>query len=92
MAKLRHDHPHLKLVVTEESRSANAPHIGTLQAHHLHYILGVKEGDHAFLFDQVRVAEQAGQVTFYEKKDPSSDLLHQVRFINQVPLKTSNPE
>src|SRR5436309_13362601 len=47
VAKLRHDHPHLKFIVTEDSLSANAPHIETLQDHHLHSILGVKEGDHA---------------------------------------------
>jgi hypothetical protein len=63
MAKLRQDHPHLKCIVTEDSLSANAPHIETLQDHHLHSILGVKEGDHAFLFNQVQAAEQAGHVT-----------------------------
>ena len=47
IGKLRQDHPHLKLIVTEDSLSSNAPHIEVLQAHNLHYILGVKEGDHA---------------------------------------------
>jgi hypothetical protein len=47
VAKLRQDHPHLKFIVTEDSLSSNAPHIETLKAHGLHYILGVKEGDHA---------------------------------------------
>ena len=51
--KLRQDHPHLKFIVTEDSLSSNAPHIETLHNHALHYILGVKEGDHAFLFQQV---------------------------------------
>jgi hypothetical protein len=50
IAKLRKDHPHLKFIVTEDSLSSNAPHIETLHAHGLHYILGVKEGDHAYLF------------------------------------------
>jgi hypothetical protein len=45
IAKLRQDHPHLKFVVTEDSLSSNAPHIETLHAHGLHYILGVKDGD-----------------------------------------------
>src|SRR3989475_12857517 len=57
IAKLRQDHPHLKLIVTEDSLSSNAPHIETLQDHALHYILGVKEGDHALLFQQVEAAE-----------------------------------
>src|SRR5215475_6821696 len=44
ITKLRQDHPHLKLIVTEDSLSSNAPHIQVLHEHHLHYILGVKEG------------------------------------------------
>lgn len=36
VAKLRQDHPHLKFIVTEDSLSANAPHIETLRAHDLH--------------------------------------------------------
>jgi hypothetical protein len=90
--KLRQDHPHLKLIVTEDSLSANAPHIRELQAQQLHYILSVKEGDHAFLFEQVRAAEQAGQVMGYEKKDPTANLLHRFRFINQVPLNATNQD
>jgi len=54
---LRQDHPHLKVIVTEDSLSSNAPHIEVLQAHNLHDILGVKEGDHASLFAQVAAAE-----------------------------------
>ena len=38
IAKLRQDHPHLKVIVTEDSLSSNAPHIEVLQDHHLHYI------------------------------------------------------
>ena len=40
----------------------------------------------------MRAAEQAGQVTLYEKKDPSADIVHRFRFINQVPLNASNAE
>jgi hypothetical protein len=63
IAKLRQDHPHRKFIVTEDSRSSNAPHIETLHVHGLHYMLGVKDGDHAYLFAQVQAAEQAGRVT-----------------------------
>src|SRR6266446_1981983 len=48
VAKVRQDHPHLKFIVTEDSLSANAPHIEALHAHDLRYILGVKEGDHTY--------------------------------------------
>jgi len=92
MAKLRQDHPHLKLIITEESLSSNAPHLETLQAHNLHSILGVKEGDHAYLFDQVQAAEHAGCVIFYERHDRAAGLVHRFRFINDVPLHASNAD
>ena len=92
VAKLRQDHPHLKFIVTEDSLSSNAPHIETLQAHDLHYLLGVKEGDHAFLFQQVQAAEHAGRVTHYERHDRAAALVHRFRFVNDVPLNASNAD
>ena len=89
--KLRQDHPHLKFIVaTEDSLISNAPHIETLHNHALHYILGVKEGDHTFLFQQVEAAEHAGRVTSYERHDRASGLVHRFRFVNDVPLNASN--
>jgi hypothetical protein len=90
IAKLRKDHPHLKFIVTEDSLSSNAPHIETLQAHELHYILGVKTGDHTYLFEQVQAAEQAGRVTTYERHDRAARVVHCFRFVNDVPLNASN--
>ena len=92
VAKLRQDHPHLKFIVTEDSLSSNAPHIETLQAHRLHYILGVKEGDHASLFEQVQAAEHAGRVTDYERHDRAAGLVHRFRFVNDVPLNASHAD
>ena len=89
---LRQDHPHLKFIVTEDSLSSNAPHIETLQHHDLHDILGVKEGDHAFLFQQIQAAEHAGRVTDYERHDRAAGLVHRFRFVNDVPLNESNPD
>jgi Transposase DDE domain len=92
VAKLRQDHPHLKFIVTEDSLSSNAPHIETLQDHELHYILGIKEGDHAFLFQQVQAAEEAGHVTYYERHDRAAGLVHRFRFVNDVSLNASNTD
>src|ERR1043166_2736175 len=92
VAKLRQDHPHLKCIVTEDSLSSNAPHVETLQNYDLHYILGVKEGDHAYLFRQVQAAEHAGRVTWYERHDRAAGLVHRFRFLNDVPLNASNVE
>ena len=88
--KLRQDHPHLALIVVEDGLSSNAPHITELDRHNLHYILGVKEGDHKFLFDYVAKARAAGRVTEFEYA--AEGTLHRFRFINQVPLNESNPD
>src|ERR671936_675719 len=90
VATLRQDHPHLKFIITEDSLSSNAPHIATLHDHGLHYILGVKEGDHAYLFAQVQAAEQAGRVTSYERHDRAAGVVHRFRFVNDVALNTSH--
>ncbi len=63
IATLRHDHPHLTCIVTDDSWSAHAPHIETRHAPGRHDILGVTEGDHAHLFPQGQAAEHAGRVT-----------------------------
>src|SRR5437016_168918 len=86
IVKLRQDHPHLKLIVTEDSLSSNAPHIEVLQEHNLHYILGVKEGDHASLFEHVAAAEQAGRVTYYDRDDSETGLRQRFRFVSDMPL------
>ena len=88
--KFRKDHPHLKVIVTEDSLSSNAPHIETLHEHDIRYILGVKEGDHAFLFKQVAEAEQAGRVTYYERQDHQQGIRHRFRFISDMPLNESH--
>jgi hypothetical protein len=91
VAKLRQDHPHLKFIVTEDSLSSNAPHIETLHQHGLHYILGVKEGDHPYLFQQVQAAEHAGGVITHERHDRAAGVIHRFRFVNDMPLNASNP-
>jgi hypothetical protein len=92
ITKLRQDHPHPNLIVTEDSLRANAPHLEVLQAHNLHDILGVKEGDHAFLFEQVAEAEQAGRVTYYDRDDPETGLRHRFRFVSDVPLNEAHAD
>ncbi len=88
--QLRQDHPNLPLIITEDALSSNAPHIRELEKHNLRYILGVKKGDHAFLFEHVEAAHQTGEMT--EVKISGVKKKHQFRFINQVPLNKSNAD
>lgn len=88
--KLRNVHPHLRLIVTEDSLNSNAPHILEIKKHHLHYIIGAKKGDHAFLFNYVDLAEKDGLITEIEFKNDNTT--YKFRFINQVPLNASNQD
>jgi hypothetical protein len=90
MAQLRADYPDEPFIITEDALSANAPHIRELKKHNLRFILGVKEGDHAFLFEQVAQAQQAGRTTEYEIS--LKGVTHRFRFINQIPLNASHQD
>ncbi|VAX37865.1 hypothetical protein MNBD_UNCLBAC01-733, partial [hydrothermal vent metagenome] len=58
--KMKKDHPKLKLIITEDGLSPNAPHIKNILEYGWHYILGVKEGDHKFLFNHVADSQKKG--------------------------------
>ena len=88
--KLRQEYPRLSFIVVEDALSSNAPHIGELKKHKMRFILGVKEGDHPFLFEYMRQAEQEDRVSTYEVKERGK--VHRFRFLNQVPLNASNQE
>ena len=88
--QFRQDQPDLAVIIIEDALSSNAPHIKELNKHDLRYISGVKEGDHAFLFNYVEMAHQAGQTR--EHKMKIKGVLHRFRFINQVPLNASNQD
>jgi hypothetical protein len=92
ITKLRQDPPHLKFIITEDALSSNAPHIETLHDYGCHYILGVKKGDHAYLFKQGQAAEEAGRVTYYERHDRAAGLVHRFRFVNDIPLNGSRTD
>jgi len=88
--KLRQDHPRLPIIIIEDALSANAPHIAELKHHHLRFILGVKPGDHKYLFDYVAQAQRAGQTTVFENQ--KEGVTHRFCFLNDVPLNESNPD
>ena len=90
---LRREHPHLKAIVTEDALSSNAPHIQDLTRLDLRFILGVKPGDHQFLFDLVDEAVLQDKVTEFHHADAEDpEKLHFFRFINQVPLNQSHQD
>jgi hypothetical protein len=92
IAQLRQDHPHLKVIVTEDSLSSNAPHIEVLQDHQRHYLLGVKEGDHPALYAHVAAAERAGRVIYYDRDDTKTGLRPRFRLVSDVPLNEAHAD
>jgi hypothetical protein len=60
LERFRREHPFLPVIVVEDALSANGPHVRDLLEHGCHFILGVKEGDHAYLFEEVHRREDSG--------------------------------
>lgn len=93
LANFRADHPNLKVIVVEDALSPNAPHIRDLLTHRCHFILGVKPGDHEFLFKGVDRAVKAGEAVEVTMDDPEKEKVgHFFRFVNGVVLNQSNPD
>jgi hypothetical protein len=89
-AQLRADYPDEPFIITEDALRATAPPIIELKKHNLRFILGVKEGDPAFLFEQVEPAHPAGQTTAYEVSHQG--VTHRFRFINPIRLNAANQD
>jgi hypothetical protein len=90
VTQFRRDHPHLPVIVTEDGLGSNGPHIHALQAQNMHFILGVKAGDHTELFRQIEEAVTAGTTT--EVTLTTDTVTHQFRYLNQVALNKSHPD
>ena len=93
LGNFREDHPHLKAIITEDALSPNAPHIRDILAAGCHFILGVKEDDHKYLFGCVDAAVEAGKAIEHDLPDPQNpDVHHFFRFTNGLPLNESNKD
>jgi hypothetical protein len=86
----RQEHPHLKVIVVEDALSSNAPHLSDLREANVHFILGVKPGDHAFLFGHLHQADEAGRTQTLTQTEEG--ILHHFRWHHHVPLNESNPD
>jgi hypothetical protein len=92
LKRFRQDHPHLPVIVVEDALSANAPHLRDLREARAHSIIGVKPGDHAFLFQHLQTVDEAGQMQVLTLDDPATGILHHFRFCIGAPLNESNPD
>src|SRR3954451_24205675 len=92
LERFRREYPHLPVIVVEDALSSNAPHLRDLRQAGAHYIIGVKPGDHGFLFQHLQAAEDAGQIEVLTLDDPATGVLHHFRFHNGAPLNESNAD
>ena len=89
----RKDHPHLKVIVSQDAISPNGPYIRFLKEHDFRFILRVKESDHAHLFKQLDVAikkKKAGELMVEDPTDPEK--LHVFRWMNELSINASHPD
>lgn len=82
---LRREHPHLKLLIVEDALASNYPHLSLLDDLSMDYVIGVKPGDHAYLFDWI--ATLPGQR--HTLKDDQGTR-HDFHFYHDVPLNETH--
>ena len=90
LRKTRQEHPHLKLIVVEDGLASNGPHVRDLIDAHVHFILGVKPGDHPYLFEQVEAARREGHSPKLVRKEGKNSC--EVSWVWSVPLNGSNDD
>ena len=90
LEKIRQEHPRLQLIVVEDGLASNAPHIRLLKQLRMHFLLGVKPGDHAFLFNQLLAAYDDERVT--EISWMEGEVQCVIDFAKDLPLNESNQD
>ena len=93
LTKFRKEHPHLEMVVTQDAISPNGPYIRFLKEMRCHFILNVKETDHAHLFsrfDDALEREHTEDLLFEDPKHP--DTVHYFRWVNGLPINASHQD
>src|SRR5436190_13056892 len=88
----RQDHPHLPVIITEDALSSNAPHIRDLQTARCHFLLGVKPGDHAYLFEQIAQRLEAEQSAITGEVDARTGTRRSYLFLTDLALNETNPD
>jgi hypothetical protein len=90
LRRIRAEHPHLKLIVTEDGLSSNAPHIRDIKSLGMHFILGAKPNDHEFLFKRLDDEFNRDGVTIITWKEGTTTC--EITFVNGLPLNASNQD
>ena len=93
---LKKEHPRLPLIIVEDALSANAPHIKEIKSKDYSYILGVKPGDHKYLFDWINTLDNddISSYSFFEiiGKRVKKKRTYNFKWYNGAPLNYDNSD
>ena len=85
LSDLRREHPHLKALIVEDGLASNFPHLSLLDSLKMNYIIGVKPGDHSYLFDWIKDLKPSAPI-----KNDADGTKHEFRYYTNVPLNDAN--
>lgn len=88
LEKIRAEHPKMKFIVLEDALASNSPHIRLIRKLNMHFLLGVKPGDHAYLFEQVLEAHEDGRMQTLTWQE--GEVTHEISYVHQLSLNASN--
>lgn len=87
LADIRREHPHLKIIMVEDSLYSTGPHILELRKHGMRFIINAKEGNLSSLFHWVEYVDMEKYA-----HDDRGGTHHEYRFVNNVPLNEENSD
>lgn len=90
LQKIRQEHPRLGLIVIEDGLASNGPHVRELLEQRMHFILGVKPGDHPFLFERLIQAFDQERETMISWQE--GERRCEIVYVNQLPLNEANQD
>jgi hypothetical protein len=85
LSDLRREHPHLKILIVEDGLASNFPHLSLLDSLNMSYVIGVKPGDHTYLFDWIKDLKGSTYQTVDE-----TGTKHDFIYYHDVPLNDAN--
>lgn len=85
---IRKEHPKLRLIITEDGLSSNAPHIRDLKSHNMSFILGAKPGDHKHLFEEFELAGSRTKQVIVRV----AGTVHILRYVNDLQLNEKSSD
>ena len=90
LPKIRAEHPHLDFIVVEDGLASNAPHLRLLRSLDMHFLTGVKPGDHEFLFAHFLAAAEQDLVATLSWQEQAVHC--ELSFVNALPLNEANQD